>query len=80
MKIGYRELVRSGITAAVAGGLAGLYYGCDGIPKDWINKLAAKEMVEDACLAMADFMRKEEQRPSKKQNLILEENHLKKSS
>jgi ADP-ribosylglycohydrolase len=29
-------------TAAVAGGLAGLYYGFgeDGIPQDWIDKLA----------------------------------------
>jgi len=30
-------------TAAVAGGLAGLYYGFEGIPKLWIQKIARKE-------------------------------------
>lgn len=38
--------------AAVAGGLAGLIYGCGGkkgIPKEWISKIARKEWIEDLC-------------------------------
>ena len=34
-------------TAAVAGGLAGLYYGFNSIPKDWIAQLAAKDVIDD---------------------------------
>ena len=36
-------------TAAVTGGLAGLIYGYDSIPKEWIDKLNNKELIED-CL------------------------------
>ena len=38
--------------AAVAGGLAGLYYGInetDGIPKDWIYKLRDKNTFDKIC-------------------------------
>lgn len=35
--------------AAVAGGLAGLKYRYENIPKDWVNKIARKEYVEDLC-------------------------------
>lgn len=35
--------------AAVAGGLAGLYYGYDSIPREWINDIARKEYIEDLC-------------------------------
>lgn len=35
--------------AAVAGGLAGLKYGYEGIPRDWVNEIARKEYVEDLC-------------------------------
>ena len=34
-------------TAAVAGGLAGLYYGYDAIPQEWLSLLAGKEDIED---------------------------------
>ena len=34
-------------TAAVAGGLAGLYYGYDAIPQEWVSLLAGKEIIED---------------------------------
>lgn len=34
-------------TAAVAGGLAGLYYGYDAIPQEWLSLLAGKEIIED---------------------------------
>lgn len=38
-------------TAAVAGGLAGLVYGCGekGIPIEWINQLQALDMIQGAC-------------------------------
>ncbi len=34
---------------AVAGGLAGLLYGYDGIPAEWLNVIADKERIEDYC-------------------------------
>lgn len=36
-------------TAAVAGALAGIVYGIQGIPDEWLNKLRGKEVI-DACL------------------------------
>lgn len=36
-------------TAAIAGGLAGIMYGYDNIPKDWIEKLQRKDLIEE-CL------------------------------
>ena len=30
-------------TAAIAGGLAGLYYGVEGIPDSWVNAIARLE-------------------------------------
>lgn len=35
--------------AAVAGGLAGLYYGVEGIPREWIECVKEREMVEEMC-------------------------------
>ena len=32
---------------AVTGGLAGLYYGMDSIPKDWIKTIKTKEMIDE---------------------------------
>lgn len=34
-------------TGCVTGGIAGLYYGYDNIPKEWIKKIARKEDIED---------------------------------
>lgn len=34
-------------TGAVAGGLAGVYYGKEGIPKEWLDQLARKEDIEE---------------------------------
>lgn len=34
-------------TAAVTGGLAGIYYGYDSIPKDWVNQLVRKEDISN---------------------------------
>ena len=36
-------------TAAVTGGLAGIIYSFDEIPRDWIDKLKNKNLIED-CL------------------------------
>lgn len=35
--------------AAVAGGLAGILYGYDSIPKEWINTLVKKDMISKLC-------------------------------
>lgn len=34
-------------TAAITGQIAGAYYGVDGIPKEWLDKLCQKDMIED---------------------------------
>ena len=34
-------------TAAVAGGLAEILYGYDGIPAEWMEKLQRKDMIEN---------------------------------
>lgn len=36
-------------TGAVTGGLAGIIYGYEAIPKDWIDQLKNKDLIE-ACL------------------------------
>lgn len=35
--------------ASIAGSLAGLYYGLDSIPKEWISTLAKLDMIHDVC-------------------------------
>lgn len=37
---------------AVAGGLAGLYYGYDAIPEKWIMQIPRGEWIEDMCVQM----------------------------
>ena len=39
----------SDTVAAVAGGLAGLYYGYDAIPKRWLDVLIKREWLEEMC-------------------------------
>jgi ADP-ribosyl-[dinitrogen reductase] hydrolase len=36
-------------TGAIAGGLAGIYYGIENIPEKWINVLARKNDIDDLC-------------------------------
>ena len=36
-------------TAAITGGLAGMYYGIDNIPQKWITALARKNDIDDLC-------------------------------
>lgn len=37
---------------AVAGGLAGIYYGIDNIPKEWLEVVIRKEYIEELCEKM----------------------------
>ena len=37
--------------AAIAGGLAGLYYGYDSIPAEWLKVIQRREWVEEQCRA-----------------------------
>lgn len=39
----------SDTTAAIAGGIAGLYYGLDNIPSEWIADLRNKEVITELC-------------------------------
>lgn len=41
--------------AAVAGGLAGIVYGVDAIPQEWIDTLARKDFVLNLCSRFADY-------------------------
>ncbi len=58
----YREAVLKAVnlgydtdtTAAVTGGLAGLLYGYEDIPKDWIDTLARKKDIEDLSERLAE--------------------------
>ena len=34
---------------AIAGGLAGLYYGYDSIPEDWLSAIKRRDWIEDMC-------------------------------
>ena len=34
---------------AIAGGLAGLYYGYDSIPEEWLSAIKRREWIEDMC-------------------------------
>jgi len=36
-------------TAAIAGGLAGLHYGYESIPEEWLKKIQKREFVEGIC-------------------------------
>lgn len=36
--------------AAVAGGLAGLIYGKEAIPEEWLSKIANRELIDEICL------------------------------
>lgn len=46
-------------TAAVAGGLAGVLYGFDSIPMEWLDTLKRKDYIEDLCIEAANAWNKE---------------------
>jgi ADP-ribosylglycohydrolase len=48
----------SDTTGAVTGGLAGLYYGIDNIPEQWISRLAREEDINDLAERMAKYLEK----------------------
>ena len=39
-------------TAAIAGGLAGIYYGYDAIPSEWLNVIKRRGWIEEICEGM----------------------------
>ncbi|MBQ3055188.1 MAG: ADP-ribosylglycohydrolase family protein [Oscillospiraceae bacterium] len=41
-------------TAAVAGGLAGILYGFDAIPHEWVESLARKDEISEMCAAFVE--------------------------
>lgn len=43
-------------TAAIAGGLAGLYYGYDSIPREWIDGLANKALIDSCIHGMEEYI------------------------
>jgi len=43
-------------TAAVTGGLAGLYYGFDSIPEKWRNEVKRSNDIKDLCDRLAKAM------------------------
>ena len=53
----YRECVLKAVNlgddtdtvAAIAGGLAGILYGLDSIPEEWLEKLKKRDYIEDMC-------------------------------
>ena len=38
-------------TGAVTGGLAGIFYGYDSIPTEWLDLIAKKDWIEELCIA-----------------------------
>jgi ADP-ribosylglycohydrolase len=39
----------SDTVGAIAGGLAALFYGYDGIPEDWLAVIKRREWIEEMC-------------------------------
>ena len=58
---------------AVAGGLAGIYYGINNIPQDWLNKLQKVDYINNLCgdfdKALAKSKKENQAKVSKKANL-----------
>ncbi|GEN75562.1 ADP-ribosylglycohydrolase family protein [Chryseobacterium hagamense] len=41
-------------TGAITGGLAGIYYGFEAIPEEWVEVLAKKEDIENLCIKLEE--------------------------
>ena len=57
--------------AAIAGGLAGLYYGYEDIPKDWLAVIKKRKWIEGMCEGLEITTHLPKHLPS----LIQEERH-----
>lgn len=44
-------------TGAITGGIAGLYYGFESIPKEWVDVLARKEDIENLCIKLENKLK-----------------------
>ena len=42
-------------TGAIYGQLAGAYYGVNAIPRDWVERLALREYINEKAIALLDF-------------------------
>jgi ADP-ribosyl-[dinitrogen reductase] hydrolase len=42
-------------TGAIYGQLAGAYYGVHAIPRDWIDRLALRDLINEKASALFDF-------------------------
>ena len=49
-------------TAAVAGGLAGIYYGYESIPKEWVDQIARKDDVKDLAKRLYEKLKENNQK------------------
>ena len=47
-------------TAAICGGLAGIYYGYDSIPKEWVNTINKIDEVKTLCEKYEEFLDKKD--------------------
>ena len=45
-------------TGAITGGLAGLYYGFESIPEEWLAELVRKDDIEKLCMTLEDQLMK----------------------
>lgn len=39
-------------TGAITGGIAGIYYGFENIPEEWIAELVRKNDIEELCIKL----------------------------
>ncbi|KIC61831.1 ADP-ribosylglycohydrolase family protein [Chryseobacterium taiwanense] len=45
-------------TGAITGGIAGIYYGFENIPEEWVDVLVRKEDIENVCIKLEDKLMK----------------------
>jgi ADP-ribosylglycohydrolase len=43
-------------TGAIAGGLAGLFYGYSSIPDVWLKSLVRKKDIEELCISLSQVL------------------------
>ncbi|WP_370899018.1 ADP-ribosylglycohydrolase family protein [Chryseobacterium gossypii] len=45
-------------TGAITGGIAGIYYGFENIPREWVSELVRKDDIENLCIRFANKLMK----------------------